>query len=529
MQPKTKHKNKSENRQPVFVTVISNTGKVLEPTNRCGHVRYLLKTKKAKVVKTKPFTIQLLYDCPEVVNGETLGIDTGRTNIGLATVKEDGTCTGRFRVTTRNKEIVELMKSRAAYRRKHRDMGRRDVRQRLAIKHSTFVKGHQIDRKLPGCKKTIPCKEIRNKEARFNNRVRPSGWLTPTARQLMETHLHCIDKMIKIRPISDIDIETNKFSFMMLQALLDGKDITNIDYQHGPLYGYDDVHDAVYTLQEGKCLLCGKDKIDHYHHLVQRKDSGSETIGNVAGICEECHDLIHKNQEAYDKLKAKKKGFRKQFSGTSVLNQIMPRLVERIATDYPDITLHITTGYETASFRRLYGLEKTHDIDAYCIACSSLDIAENDIDIRVKPQDIRQFRRQDRQCCHKEMLDRKYYLDGKLVATNRHKRTDQKTDSLNEFRQSHTEQEVSRLVVKKHLAQYKDRNRIMPGAVMEYTERLTKQQIKDGEEPLIKRFVMLRSEGKHDGKSDYYISTSDEKFRASRCNIVAHNSGLVFV
>ena len=69
----------------------------------------------------------------------------------------------------------------------------------------------------------------------------------------------------------------------------------------------------------------------------------------------------------------------------------------------------------------------------------------------------------------------------------------------------------------------------MPGAIMEYTEKLTKQQIKDGEEPLVKRFVMHRSDGKHDGKPNYYISTSGERFLANRCNIVAHNSGLVFV
>ena len=207
----------------------------------------------------------------------------------------------------------------------------------------------------------------------------------------------------------------------------------------------------------------------------------------------------------------------------------MPWLVERIATEYPDIELHITTGNETATFRQVYGLEKTHDIDAYCIACSSLDIKEDDIDIRVKPQDIRQFRRQDRQCCHKEMIDRKYYLDGKLVATNRNKRTDQKTDSLKEFRQTHTKQEVSRLVVKKHPAQYKDRSRIMPGAVMQYKERLTKQQTKDGIKPLTKRFVMLRSDGRHEGKPDCYISVSGERFSAGRCTVVAHNSGLVFI
>ena len=45
---------------------------------------------------------------------------------------------------------------------------------------------------------------------------------------------------------------------------------------------------------------------------------------------------------------------------------------------------------------------------------------------------------------------REYYLDGKLVAINRHKATDQKEDSLEEFfdkyRESHTEKETQQMM-----------------------------------------------------------------------------------
>ena len=46
-------KKKPVNRQNIYVTVLSKGGKVLEPTNRCGHVRHLLKSGKAKVIKRK--------------------------------------------------------------------------------------------------------------------------------------------------------------------------------------------------------------------------------------------------------------------------------------------------------------------------------------------------------------------------------------------------------------------------------------------------------------------------------------------
>ena len=60
------------------------------------------------------------------------------------------------------------------------------------------------------------------------------------------------------------------------------------------------------------------------------------------------------------------------------------------------------------------------------------------------------------------MVDRKYMLDGKIVATNRSKATEQKIDSLQEFRDIYGNDAVSQLTVKPHPPQYKDMNRIMP-------------------------------------------------------------------
>ena len=73
-----------------FVYVQSISGKPLMPTTRCGHVRRLLKEGKAKVVERKPFTIQLLYETEEITQPLYLGIDPGRTNIGIAVVRENG-------------------------------------------------------------------------------------------------------------------------------------------------------------------------------------------------------------------------------------------------------------------------------------------------------------------------------------------------------------------------------------------------------------------------------------------------------
>ena len=152
--------------------VINKEGKPLMPTTRSGRVRHLLNRKQARVVGTNPFTIQLLYEVGNYTQDIILGIDPGRTNIGVTAVKEDGTSLFSAEFATRNKEIPKLMANRKSYRIQHRKH-RREKRQRRAIKADHQLKNKEISRILPQCSKPIICKNIKNKEARFCNRKRP--------------------------------------------------------------------------------------------------------------------------------------------------------------------------------------------------------------------------------------------------------------------------------------------------------------------------------------------------------------------
>jgi hypothetical protein len=61
------------------------------PTSRGNRVRILLKQGLAKVVRQKPFTIQLLYDIENTqIQPLYGGTDPGRINIGEAVIKENG-------------------------------------------------------------------------------------------------------------------------------------------------------------------------------------------------------------------------------------------------------------------------------------------------------------------------------------------------------------------------------------------------------------------------------------------------------
>ena len=131
------------------------------------------------------------------------------------------------------------------------------------------------------------------------------------------------------------------------------------------------------------------------------------------------------------------------------------------------------------------------------------------------PHLMMQFRRHDRQACHKSNIARKYYdTDGKMVATNRHKAMEQKSDSLEEYRNTHSEADVSILTVKSQLPQYKDLARVMPGSLLTDNSRHT--------------FTLLRSDGKHNGRVDYFVSTQGEKHLAKKCILLQKNQGLIF-
>ena len=489
-----------------YVYVLDMDGNPLMPTCRYGKVRRMLKSGQAKVASTVPFTIRLTYrPATHVLQPVTVGIDPGRTNIGLAAVRDDGTDLYRAHCEARNKEIPKLM----ADHRAHRQASRRG--ERLAKKLGTTAK-HLLERILPGCEKPLTVKDIINTEARFNNRLRPEGWLTPTATQLLRTHVNLIRKICKILPVTDVALEINRFAFMELAD--PEKDHFNIDFQHGALYGTGGLKNAVREQQSNVCLLCGKSEIEHFHHIVPRSRRGSNTVANIAGLCRKCHELVHRSQDAADRLKEKKQGLQKQFGGTSVLNQIIPRLVQELTAVFPGHT-HAITGMETKAFREKYSLAKDHDIDAYCIAASCLNAA-------AEPQtelfEILQFRKHNRANINHQ-TERTYQLNGKTVAKNRRKRMDQKTDSLQDWFEKMVQKYGireaeclrSRLSVKKSTRHYNSRNRVMPGTVFRFKGR---------------RYVMT---GQISGGVYYRAyGCGDQNFPSRKARIVRQNEGLVY-
>ena len=111
------------------VFVISKEKKPLMPTKRFKKVREMLKSSRAKVVKRKPFTIQLEYETTEYTQPLILVIDLGTKEIEFCVRNEKGEIQLAGQVTTRIDQVNENMQERRMYRRSRRNH-RRKKRQR---------------------------------------------------------------------------------------------------------------------------------------------------------------------------------------------------------------------------------------------------------------------------------------------------------------------------------------------------------------------------------------------------------------
>ena len=462
-----------------YIYIVNKKGKPLMPTTRQSHIRRLIKAGKAVVINGNPFTVRLKYETPDITQPIYAGMDTGRENIGLACSLEDGTCVYRAEVETHNKSVHKEMENRKVNRHE-RKRHNRDRKQRKAIKEHNDIRNGQddvlkhrkacksVEVRYPGAKESVTCKAIHGKESRFANRKRKEGWLTPSARQLIQMHVLALERILEILPVSNFSLESVKFDFQKLE----NDDIK--DWQHGPLFGYKDYKAYIRDIQNGKCLLCGNGRIDEFHHIVPRSKGGSDTVRNIAGLCRKCHHElsgVHKSEDASSALAEIKEGERKKYR-VSLLNSIMPYLIET----FEEITLKrgidftVTNGYETFETREKYGIPKGHDYDAYAISLFEREV--NNITISENRYVMRRFKKKSNNMINANGC-REYYLDGKLVAVNRHKAESQTTDSLEEFRDKYSERAVSRLVVKpaKRVYTYHKEGKVPhvhPGDVVKY-------------------------------------------------------------
>ena len=337
-----------------MVYVLNMDGRPLMPTTRHGKVRWLLKNNQAKVVKKSPFTIQLLYATKEYTQPITLGIDAGSKHIGVsASTKEKEVYAADIEL--RN-DITELLATRREMRRTRRN------------------------------------RKTRYRAPRFDNRIssKKEGWLAPSIRQKIETHLQVIERIHKILPISKIIIEVASFD---TQKLKDDS-INGIEYQNGEQTGFWNVREYVLHRDNHECQCChgkSKDRILNVHHIESRK-TGGNAPGNLITLCKTCHDAYHDGKI--------KKEFKRQesYRDSAFMGIMRWALYNKLKETYPNV--EATYGYMTKHKRIEKGLEKEHYNDAYCIASN----------LEAKPLETYIYQRKVR--CHNRQIHKFNLLKG---------------------------------------------------------------------------------------------------------------------
>lgn len=303
------------------------------PTENHAKVRILLKQGKAKVVQKCPFTIQLLYETTTYTQDVALGVDAGSKHVGIsATTKEK--VLFEADVELRN-DIVELLSTRRELRRSRRN------------------------------------RKTRYRKPRFNNRVRMEGWLAPSVRQKVESHLTMIAKVHKILPVSNIVVEIASFDIQKIK----NPDISGTGYQQGDQLSFWNVREYVLFRDGHTCQCCRgklKDKILNVHHIESRK-TGGDAPNNLITLCETCHTGYHKGTVKLPKTIHRGMSFK----DSTFMGIMRWELYGELKTIYPKVKL--TYGYITKNTRIKNNLPKDHYMDARCISGNPKAVSSGEV------------------------------------------------------------------------------------------------------------------------------------------------------
>ena len=315
-----------------MVYVLNKYGKPLMPTTRYGRVRRLLGKGLAVVVDYRTFTIQLTYDTPNGVQGVSLGVDAGTKHVGFsATTKKKVLFEAELLLRS---DIVDKLSTRREFRRARRN------------------------------------RKTRYRKSRFLNRTgsKKPGWIAPSVRQKVDTHIRWISKICKLLSIKKITVETAQFDTQLLIAQEQGLPLPQgTDYQKGEQLGFWNVREYVLFRDGHKCQCCkgkSKDSKLHVHHIESRK-TGGDAPNNLITLCSKCHAMYHRGEIDLPKTARRGTSLRDAAQIGIMRKALFNRLKKEIGTEIPWFE---TYGYITKHTRTKVGLPKEHVNDARCIS-----------------------------------------------------------------------------------------------------------------------------------------------------------------
>ena len=314
----------------VYVINYDNT-----PLMPCSNViaRLLLKQGKAKVKSKTPFTIKLLYQTTNYTQELSHGVDIGSKYVGSAVVDLQGNVLYLSQIEIRN-DVSGKMTQRSKYRRNRRN------------------------------------RKTRYRKARWLNRKNSikEGRLSPTMVSKINSHLKEIKYVQSILPISKLIIETATFDpHLIKNPKLYNEKYKKWGYQKGINYGFANTKAYVLNRDNYTCQYCkGKSKNNklEVHHIIFRRNGGSDEETNLITLCKTCHDKLHEG-----KIELKKKGkIKSQLKHATQMNSIRCQLLKLLECEE-------TFGFITKENRQMLNLPKEHYMDAVVIASQGNNVS----------------------------------------------------------------------------------------------------------------------------------------------------------
>src|SRR5579864_3601955 len=232
------------------VIVIDSKKNPLMPCHP-ARARELLRKGKAAVFRLNPFTIILLNRIGGDIQDVELKVDPGSKTTGVALVAD----------TQQGKEVI------FAAELEHR--------------------GHQIKESLDSRRanrRNRRHRKTRYRQARFDNRKRPEGWLPPSLRSRVDNVVNFAKRLKRFVPITQVQVETVRFDMQKM----DNPEITGVEYQQGSLQGYE-IREYLLEKWQRTCAYCGVQNVPlQVEHIQPKSKGGTNRISNLSIACHPC-------------------------------------------------------------------------------------------------------------------------------------------------------------------------------------------------------------------------------------------------
>lgn len=332
-----------------YCFVVDANGISLSPTKEVK-AWYMIRKGKAMLVNKYPMTIQL----PRVIATEEIckdevrcGIDDGGLYVGIALVQQG---------QTKNKVLFKGTIEQ-----------RNDVKRLMEVR-----KGYRNYRRY----------QKRYRKARFQNRAssKRNGRIAPSILQKRQATMRVIAQLNRWITITSYWLEDVA---MDIRALTDG--YTPYRWQYQQSNRLDETIRKAVILRDGcQCKECGTTNTRlEVHHIKPRRWNGSNTLGNLITLCQNCHQKTEGKEEQYmsyyfELLDSSDDKQLNVASHVMIGKQWLREQLSKLGK------LHLTTGGDTANKRIDWRIEKSHSNDAICIT----DLKPDSTDVkdwRMKP------------------------------------------------------------------------------------------------------------------------------------------------